>query len=225
MNMKSLADDDKPREKLLLKGREALSNTELLAIILGSGNKDESVLSLSKKILSSVDNSWNKLSYLTVKDLSKFKGIGEAKAISVIVALEIGRRKAIEKRIDDPVIKNSKSAFEILHPYLDNLRHEEFWCLYLNQANEVIHIEKLTSGGINQSVVDIRLLFNIALAHFASAIIIAHNHPSGNLKPSIEDIKVTSKIKNAGELLDVQLLDHLIIYQNSFYSFTDENQL
>ncbi|NAW51772.1 DNA repair protein RadC [Elizabethkingia argentiflava] len=223
MNLKFLAEDERPREKFLLKGISTLSDAELLAIIMRSGSKQESAVELARSILASVHYNWHQLSLLSTKDLIKFKGIGEAKAISIAAALEMGRRKALQEIPEKPVIKNSKDVFQILHPYLADLQHEEFWCLYLNQSNKVIHKERLTHGGINESIVDIRILYRIALAHFATAVIIIHNHPSGNIKPSQQDIQITHRIKKAGEFLQVELLDHVIISQNFFFSFKDEN--
>jgi DNA repair protein RadC len=225
MSLKFLAEDDRPREKFLLKGKNALSDSELLAIIMGSGNREETAVELAQKILSSVQNNWNLLGKLSVKDLMKFKGVGEAKAISISAALEIAKRKAGQEIPEKPVITGSKTAYQILKIYLEDLVVEEFWALFLNQSNRVIHVEKLSQGSINQSLVDIRLLFKSALENFSTGIIIAHNHPSGSLKPSSEDINITNKIKEAGKLLNIQLLDHLIISQNSYVSFADEDLL
>jgi len=225
MSIKFLAEDDRPREKFLLKGRNSLSDSELLAIIMGSGSRDETAVELARKILASVDNNWHQLSLLTIKDLTKFKGVGEVKAISIATALEIGRRRASQEIPEKPQISSSNDAYQILKFHLAELRTEEFWAIFLNQSNKVIHISQLTQGGINQSIVDIRILFKNALDHFATGIIVAHNHPSGNLKPSSEDIHITKKIKEAGNLMNIQLLDHLIITQNSYLSFADENLL
>ncbi|MCU7613613.1 DNA repair protein RadC [Chryseobacterium sp. GMJ5] len=225
MSIKFLAEDDRPREKFLLKGKNSLSDSELLAIIMGSGSKDETAVELARKILASVNHSWNQLSLLTVKDLTKFKGVGEVKAISIATALEIGKRRANQEIPEKPQISGSRDAYDILKFHLSDLRTEEFWALFLNQSNKVIHIAQLTQGGINQSIVDIRILFKTALEHFSTGIIISHNHPSGNLKPSKEDIDITKKIKEAGALLNIQLLDHLIITQNSYISFADEGIL
>ncbi|KUJ55415.1 MULTISPECIES: RadC family protein [Chryseobacterium] len=225
MSIKFLAEDDRPREKFLLKGRNSLSDSELLAIIMGSGSRDETAVELARKILASVDNNWHQLSLLTIKDLTKFKGVGEVKAISIATALEIGRRRASQEIPEKPQISSSNDAYQILKFHLAELRTEEFWAIFLNQSNKVIHISQLTQGGINQSIVDIRILFKNALDHFATGIIVAHNHPSGNLKPSSEDIHITKKIKEAGVLMNIQLLDHLIITQNSYLSFADENLL
>ena len=220
-----MANDDRPREKFLSKGRQAVSDSELLAIIMGSGNKEETAVDLARRILSSVDNNWNKLSDLTLDNLMTFKGIGEAKAITIAAALEIGRRKALQDVPEKPQINSSKDAYQVLHPYLSDLNTEEFWALYLNQSNKVIHIEKLTQGGISQSVVDVRILFKIGLEKFATAVIVAHNHPSGNLKPSQEDKIVTNKIFEGGKILNINLLDHLIITQSNYFSFADENMM
>ena len=225
MSIKFLAEDDRPREKFLLKGRNSLSDSELLAIIMGSGSRDETAVELARKILASVDNNWHQLSLLTIKDLTKFKGVGEVKAISIATALEIGKRRASQEIPEKPQISSSNDAYQILKFHLAELRTEEFWAIFLNQSNKVIHISQLTQGGINQSIVDIRIIFKNALDHFATGIIVAHNHPSGNLKPSSEDIHMTKKIKEAGVLMNIQLLDHLIITQNSYLSFADENLL
>ncbi|MDR6513513.1 RadC family protein [Chryseobacterium camelliae] len=222
MTIKFLAEDDRPREKFLLKGRSSLSDSELLAIIMGSGSRNESAVELARKVLASVNNSWHQLSLLSAKELMKFKGIGEVKAISIATALEIGRRRAHQEIPDKAVIGNSDDAYHLLKTYLSDLRTEEFWAVFLNQSNKVIHISKLTHGGISQSIVDVRILFKTALEHFSTGIIIAHNHPSGSLKPSREDMSITAKIKEAGSFLNIQLLDHLIITENAYFSFSDE---
>ena len=225
MSIKFLAEDDRPREKFLLKGKNSLSDAELLAIIMGSGNREDSAVELGRKILNSVGNNWHNLSLLQISDLMKFKGIGEAKAISIAVALEIGRRRAAQEVPEKVQITNSQESYKVLLPYLSDLQTEEFWAIYLNQNNRILGKSKLSSGGINQSVVDVRILFKTALEHLATGIIIAHNHPSGNLKPSSEDLKITKQIAEAGKILNIQLLDHLIIAQNSYLSFADENLL
>lgn len=225
MSIKFLAEDDRPREKFLLKGKNALSDAELLAIIMGSGNREDSAVELGRKILDSVGNNWHNLSLLQISELIKFKGIGEAKAISIATALEIGRRRAAQEVPDKIQITQSSDIYKVLQPFLSDLQTEEFWVIFLNQNNRLIGKSKLSSGGINQSVVDVRILFKAALDHFATGIVIAHNHPSGNLKPSQEDLKITKQITEAGTLLNIQLLDHLIIAQNSFLSFADENLL
>lgn len=225
MSLKFLAEDDRPREKFLQKGKNALSDSELLAIIMGSGSREESVLELARKILASVNNNWHQLSLLSVKDLTKFKGIGEAKAISIITALEIGRRRAGQEIQERPVIGNSHDAYSILKNQFSDLRTEEFWAIFLNNSNKVIHTSQLTQGGISQSIVDVRVLFKTALENFSTGVIIAHNHPSGSMKPSKEDLNITQKIKEAGKVLSIQLLDHIIITQHSYFSFSDAGLL
>lgn len=225
MSIKFLAEDDRPREKFLLKGKNALSDAELLAIIMGSGNREDSAVELGRKILNSVGNNWHNLSLLQISELIKFKGVGEAKAISIATALEIGRRRAAQEVPEKIQITQSSDIYKVLQPFLSDLQTEEFWVIFLNQNNRLLGKSKLSSGGINQSVVDVRILFKAALDHFATGIVIAHNHPSGNLKPSQEDLKITKQIMEAGTLLNIQLLDHLIIAQNSFLSFADENLL
>ncbi|TZF93566.1 JAB domain-containing protein [Chryseobacterium panacisoli] len=225
MAIKFLAEDDRPREKFLQKGKSSLSDSELLAIIMGSGNREENALELARKILASVNNSWHQLSLLSAKDLMKFKGIGVTKAISIISALEIGKRKTVQEIPEKTLIGNSSDAYFILQNQLSDLRTEEFWAIFLNNSNKVIHVSKLTQGGISQSIVDVRILYKTALDHFSTGIIIAHNHPSGSLKPSREDINITQKIKEAGNTLSIQLLDHIIVTQDSYFSFSDSGLL
>ena len=225
MNLKSLAEDDRPREKFLLKGKSAVSDSELLAIIMGSGNREESAVELARRILNSVENNWHRLSLLSIKDLTKFKGVGEAKAISIATALEIGNRKSQQEVLERQQISSSKDAFEILQPHLSDLQTEEFWAIFLNHQNKILYKTCLFRGGIASSVADVRVVFKTALEHFSTQIIVAHNHPAGSLKPSKEDINITQKIKDAGQLLDIDLLDHLILTQNKYYSFKDEGIL
>lgn len=225
MSIKLLAEDDRPREKFLQKGKSSVSDSELLAIIMGSGNREEDALELARRILTSVNNSWHQLSLLSAKDLMKFKGIGESKAISIISALEIGRRRAAQEIPEKTIIGNSHDAYMILRNQLSDLRTEEFWAVLLNNNNKVIHVSQLTQGGISQSIVDVRILYKTALDHFSTGIIIAHNHPSGSLKPSREDINITQKIKEAGNTLSIQLLDHIIVTQDSYFSFSDSGLL
>jgi DNA repair protein RadC len=225
VSIKFLAEDDRPREKFLLKGKNSLSDAELLAIIMGSGNREDSAVELGRKILDSVGNNWHNLSLLQISDLIKFKGIGEAKAISIATALEIGRRRAAQEVPEKIQIKSSADLFKVLQPFLGDLQTEEFWVVFLNQSNRILGKSRLSSGGINQSVVDVRILFKSAIENFATGIVIAHNHPSGNLKASQEDLKITKQISDGGKILNIQLLDHLIITQNSYLSFADENLL
>lgn len=225
MNLKSLAEDDRPREKFLLKGKSAVSDSELLAIIMGSGNKEESAVELARRILNSVENNWHRLSQLSIKDLMKFKGVGEAKAISIATALEIGNRKSQQQVLERQQISSSKDIFEVLQPHLSDLSTEEFWAVFLNHQNKILYKTCLFRGGIASSVADVRVIFKMALEHYSTRIIVAHNHPAGSLKPSQEDINITNKIKEAGNLLEIELLDHLIIAQSKYYSFKEEGIL
>ena len=225
MSIKFLAEDDRPREKFLLKGKSALSDSELLAIIMRNGSRKETAIELARKILDSVGNNWHELSKLSLQDLMKFHGVGQVKAIEISVALEIGRRRAAQEIPEKIKITDSKATFSVLHPFLSDLQTEEFWAIFLNQNNKILHKTRLTSGGINHSIVDVRVLFKLALEHFSTGLIIAHNHPSGSLKPSQEDIKITKTIKDASNILQITLLDHIIIAQNSYFSFADEGLL
>lgn len=220
--IRSWAEDDRPREKLLLKGKAALSDAELIAILIGSGSADETAVGLSKRILQSLNNQLSDLAKLTVKDLMQFKGIGEAKAISIIAALELGRRRKDsepEKRVK---ITDSQTAFDTIYPHLGDLNHEEFWVIFLNRANQVIGKQNVSKGGVSGTVVDPKVVFKMAVQFPASGIILAHNHPSGNLKPSQADHQLTRKLKEAGRALDIPVLDHLIIGDHDYFSFVDE---
>jgi len=221
----SWAEEDRPREKLMLKGRAALSDAELIAILIGSGTRDLSAVDLSKIILQSTANNLNELARLTVKDLSKFKGIGEAKAISIVAALELGRRRKEQDRPQRTRITSSRDAYEEIKPHLLDKPHEEFWILLLNRANEVIRPVQISSGGVSGTVADPKLIFKQALEQLASALILVHNHPSGNLNPSQADKDLTRKLKDAGRLLDIPILDHLIFTDRTYLSFSDEGLL
>jgi DNA repair protein RadC len=219
------AEDDKPREKLMLKGKAALSDAELIAILIGSGSRNESAVDLSKRILGSVSANLNALGKLTLAQLTQFKGIGDAKAISIIAAMELGRRRRAEDALELKKITSSKSIFELMQPEIGELPHEEFWIVYLNNSNKVIRKLPLSKGGITGTLVDVRLVFKTALELGATSIILCHNHPSGALKPSEADIKITKKLKLAGESLDILILDHVIVTEHHYYSFADEGIL
>jgi len=225
LGIKSWAEDDRPREKLITKGRSVLSDAELIAILIGSGNRNESAVELSKKILASVDNNLNKLGQLSLNDLMKFHGIGEAKAVSIISALELGRRRKSLTENKAPKVESSQTAFEQLYPYLADLDHEQFYTILLNRANKVIDVIKVSQGGVSGTVADAKLIFRSAVEKLASGIILAHNHPSGNLKPSQADIALTRKIKEAGAMLDISVLDHIIIASNDYFSFSDQGMM
>ncbi len=226
LNIKSWAEDDRPREKMIRRGKQNLSDAELLAILIGSGSVKETAVGLSQRILKSVENNLNELGKLSLADLMRFKGIGEAKAITIAAALELGRRRQLTAYIDRPQILSSKDGFNCIAPMLADLDHEEFWIILLNRANKVISKERISAGGVSGTVVDSKLIFRKVLETApASAIILCHNHPSGQLRPSQADIDITQKIKRAGETLDISVLDHLIIGDGGFYSFADEGKL
>lgn len=225
LKIQDWAEEDRPREKLLLKGRTSLTDAEILAILIGSGTISLSAVEVAKIILKDVDNDLNKLAKLSVKDLQKFRGIGEAKAISIVSALELGRRKKDTEAEKIEKIVVAADAYHLLLPHFVDLPHEEFWILLLNRANQVIKKERISSGGVTGTVVDPKIVFKTALEHLACGIVLAHNHPSGNLKASQEDLALTQKLKDAGNLLDIRLLDHLIITNGGFLSFSDEGIL
>jgi DNA repair protein RadC len=225
LTIKNWAEDDRPREKLLLKGKNALSDAELLAILLGSGNVDETAVDLAKKILGDVKENLIELSRLGVRELEQFKGIGKAKAVIIIAAMELGKRRNEAVVIAKEKITNSKDAFEIFRSTIGDQPYEEFWIILLNKANKVIQKCSISEGGISGTVVDPKKIFKIVLDHHASSIILGHNHPSGNVQPSEADHKITSKLKDAGMMLDVAVLDHLIIGDDKYFSFADEGVL
>ena len=223
LNIKAWAEEDRPREKLTLKGRNALSDAELVAILIGSGNREESAVELSKKILSYINNDLNKLGKLSIKDLTKFNGIGEAKAISIIAALELGRRRKdsiIEEKI---IIKSSKDAYQEIEGILSDLPHEEFWVIYLNRKNEVIKKENISKGGITGTIADSKIIFKHAVELLATGVILCHNHPSGSVNPSQADISLTKKMKEIGDLMDSPVLDHIIVGEKNYFSFADNS--
>ena len=216
------AEDDRPREKMLLKGKSALSDSELLAILIGSGSRNESAVQLCQRILASVSHNLNQLSKLSIVQLMEFKGIGEAKAIAIIAALELGRRRRSEEAAEFQKITSSKAVFEIMQPIIGELHHEEFWVLYLNNSNKVLHKSQLSKGGMTGTIVDTRIIFKTALEYNATSLILTHNHPSGKLLASDADREITKKLKMAGQQMDIMVLDHVIITENGFYSFNDE---
>lgn len=224
-SIKQWNEDDRPREKMLTKGREALSDAELIAVLIGSGNKEESAVALAKRMLNDVQNNLNSFSKLSIEDLMHYKGIGQAKAITILTGLELARRCRLEDALKTDKITGSSAVFNIMQPILGNLRHEEFWVIYLNNSNKVIYKKQLSKGGITGTLVDTRLIFNKAVELLATGIIICHNHPSGALMPSNSDKKLTIKIKQAGETLDIKVLDHLIITEKDYFSFADNNLL
>ena len=222
LSIKDWALEDRPREKLVAKGLPSLSDAELIAILIGSGNREETAVELSKRILKSAQNNLNILGKLSLNDLQKFKGIGEAKAITIVAALELGRRRKLSEIIEKKIIQSSKDVFEFFHPILADLPHEEFWILFLNQSNKIIDKYRVSQGGIASTVIDVRLIMKAAIEKLASGIIVCHNHPSGNLKPSKSDIEITKKLREAGNIMDIKVLDHVIVTDEKYFSFGDE---
>ena len=225
LNIKSWSPEDRPREKLLLKGTAALSDAELVAILIGSGTPKLSAVELSKKILLHGNNNLNELARLSVKDLTKIKGIGEAKAITIIAALELGRRRKEQDPEEKPKINSSKDAFDLLKGEMMDLPKEEFWVLLMNRANRVIKKKRVSEGGVSGTVADPKIIYKMALEELATGIIVAHNHPSGNLQASQSDIDLTRKLKEAGKFLEIQLLDHIITANQKYLSFADEGMI
>lgn len=222
MNIKSWSPEDRPREKLLMKGTSALSDAELIAILLGSGTAKLSAVDVAKKVLAHVDNNLDNLAKLSVKDLMKAKGIGEAKAISIVSAMELGRRRREQTPEDKPKLESSVSVFNMIKGDLQDLTHEEFWVLLLNRSNRLIKKKRVSEGGVSGTIADPKIIFKFALDELASGVILAHNHPSKNLKPSDSDMTLTKKLKEAGKLLEIAVLDHVIVAGQQYFSFADE---
>jgi DNA repair protein RadC len=221
LTIKTWAEDDRPREKLLEKGRHVLS--ELIAILIGSGNREETAVGLAQRILSGSGNDLRNLAKLGVADLTKFKGIGEAKAIAIIAALELGRRrKDSETNVQEKII-SSGDAFKQVKPVFMDLLHEEFWILLLSRSNHLIRREFISRGGVSGTLVDPKMVFKPALQYLASSMILCHNHPSGNLKPSEADLKITNQLREAGKSLEIPVLDHIIVAEEEYYSFADNS--
>ena len=225
LSIKTWAEEDRPREKLILKGKSVLSDAELIAILIGSGTKELTAVELSRNILAACQNNLNNLAKLGLKDLTKFHGIGEAKAVSIISALELGRRRKEQTADRKPTITSSNEAYCALKPHLSDLKHEEFWILLLNKANQLLKMAQISSGGLAGTVADIRMMFKQALEESATSIVVAHNHPSGNLRPSEQDYRLTQRIKSAGQTLDIPLIDHIIFTDHGYFSFADESRL
>ncbi len=223
--IKSWAEDDRPREKLLLKGRSALSDAELIAILLRSGSRDMTAVDLAKQLLAGSSHSLGDLARLGVDDLKKYKGIGEAKAVTIVAALELGRRRREEEGRRLSRIVSSRDVYEAMSSRLADLDHEEFWILLLSRSGKLKSTVCISRGGIAGTVVDLRLIFKPAIERLASSIILCHNHPSGNLKPSHQDIQLTKKAVRSGQILDIRVSDHVIYTDNGFFSFSDEGIL
>lgn len=226
LSIKDWAVEDRPREKLLSKGTSSLSNAELIAILIGSGNRNESAVDVSKRILNDVNNNLNELGKVTIEKLKRdYIGIGEAKAISIIAAMELGRRRKVSGVGEKPKICCSRDVYDIMNPVLADLQYEEFWILLLNRGNKVITHQKISQGGIAGTIIDTRLIMKSAIDQLASSIILCHNHPSGNELPSGQDKNITQKLKEAGKVMDIPVLDHIIITDGTYYSFADEEEM
>lgn len=225
LNIKEWAVEDRPREKLLQNGSRSLSDAELIAILIGSGNLDETAVELSRRILTSVQNNLNELSRKSVESLKAFKGIGEAKAITIVAALELGKRRKEAEVFNNNKITGSKDAADYFQPLLGDLNHEEFWIMLLDRGNKILDTFRISQGGISGTVIDVRIILKTALEKLGSSLILCHNHPSGTLQASDSDLKITRKISDAAKLMDMQVLDHIIIGQNKYLSFADEGLL
>ncbi len=223
LSIKAWAEDDRPREKMLIKGRNSLSDAELLAILIRSGNLTESAVDLAKRILASVGNNLDKLSKLGVNELKNFNGMGEAKALSIIAALEFGRRRNGTCEEEDSLrIRTSADAYRIARTELDDLPHEEFWVLLLNRSNLVLKKQQISKGGMNATIVDPKIVFKAAISASGTGIILCHNHPSGTVKPSEQDIRLTKRLKEGAAIMDIAILDHIIVGANTYFSFADD---
>ncbi len=222
LNIKQWAAEDRPREKMLLKGPSALSNAELLAILIGSGTREGSALAVAQQVLEKSQNSLNQLGKKTISELQKAKGIGQARSITIVAALELGKRRKLEDALEKKKIASSHDVFEYFHPFLCDLQHEEFWVLYLNRAHHVIEHFNMSKGGISGTCFDARIILKRAIELLAQSIVLCHNHPSGNIQPSQADKDITRKIKEAALLVDVSVVDHIIVTEHAYYSFADE---
>jgi len=226
IGIKELAVEDRPREKMIQKGIASLSDAELVAILIGSGSTKESAVELARKIMAGFKNNLNELGKATIEDLkNRFHGVGEAKAVSIVAAMELGRRRLLHQSLEMPVVKSSQDVFNLYRPVIADLPHEEFWITLLNRANKVRHRFNISKGGITGTVIDVRLILKKALENNASSIVLCHNHPSGNTQPSEADIQITKKLKEAGKIMEIPVLDHLIVTENGYFSFADEGLL
>ena len=225
LSIKQWKEDDRPREKLMLKGKSSLSDVELLALLIGSGTKANSAIDIARHIMESNENQLDKLAGRTVNDLCRFRGIGRAKAVLIVSALELGRRRGTNKLPRQVIIRSSSDVHQLMKVEMMDLKSEEFWVILLNRRNGVIRKVKISSGGLTGTVVDPRIIFKQAIEEYATSIILVHNHPSGNIKPSNEDIRLTRSMKEAGEFLEIQVLDHVIFSNASYFSFADEGMM
>lgn len=225
LNINQWAEEDRPREKMMQKGAEALSDAELLAILIGSGNTEESAVALMQRVLAACGNDLNQLGKWEVRDFSRFKGLGPAKSITIMAALELGKRRKLQERPERTTIRSSEDIYELFHPLLCDLPTEEFWVLLLNQASKVINKVRISRGGIDQTTADVRTILREALLQRAVQIVLIHNHPSGNPRPSNDDRHLTELVKKAAQTMNIRLTDHLIVTDGKYYSFNDEGTL
>lgn len=225
IGIKSWAVEDRPREKMISKGIYSLTDTELIAILISSGNSRESAVELSRRIMESTRHNLHELGKLNCDELKKFRGIGQAKAVTLLAAMELGRRRNQSEALENEQIKGSRDAANYIRPSIGDLSWEEFWVIFLNRQNKVIDRQKLSQGGITGTVIDVRLVLKLALEKHATSLILCHNHPSGNLEPSDADKKITRQLKDAATLMEIPVMDHLIITQSGFFSFADDGLL
>lgn len=225
LNINQWAEEDRPREKMMQKGAEALSDAELLAILIGSGNTEESAVALMQRVLAAADNDLNRLGKWEVNDFSRFKGFGPAKSITIMAALELGKRRKLQERSERAVVRSSKDIYEIFHPLLCDLAHEEFWVLLMNRAAKVIDKARISRGGIDQTTADVRSILREALLQRATQIALIHNHPSGNPRPSTDDQRLTQLVQKGAQTMNIGLTDHVIVTDGKYYSFNDEGLL
>lgn len=226
LSIREWAEEDRPREKMLLKGASSLSDAELIAILIGSGNQDETAVQLSQRILHSVDNNLNALGKIPVRELiSGFKGIGEAKSLTISAALELGKRRSVSNPLQRLAVRTSREAYLLFHPLLCDLPYEELWVALINRSSKVIEKIKISQGGISETSADLRMILKAAINALASGILLCHNHPSGNIRPGKQDDLLTDKLENAAKLMEITLMDHIILADGSYYSYSDEGRL
>lgn len=223
LTIKNWSEEDRPREKYAVKGASTLSDAELLAILLGSGNRDESAVELARRLLREHDNNLSCLGRASLEKITTYQGIGQAKGITVLAAMELGRRRSREHSIEQPAIRSSSQLDQYFRSFLADLEYEEFWILLLNRSNRIIDRFQISKGGVAGTTVDLRLIFKLAIQHLASGIVLGHNHPSGNKKPSLSDLRITRRIVETGDLLQIPILDHIIVTPNGYTSFADES--
>ena len=225
LNINQWAEEDRPREKMMQKGAEALTDAELLAILIGSGNTEESAVSLMQRVLAEAGNNLHHLGKWQVRDFARFKGLGPAKSISIMAALELGKRRTLQERPERPTMRSSKDIYDLFHPLLCDLATEEFWVLLLNQAARVIDKIRISRGGLDQTTADVRTILREALLTRATQLALVHNHPSGNTQPSPDDTRLTQAVRDAARLMNIRVLDHVIVADGDYYSFNDEGRL